>query len=107
MDKLRITEQALSELAAKWSEDLKKDLAAAGHVQTGKLISSVNFIFNSTGTQFEIDLTSLEYLKYLEDGAFIERFTNKKREELKKVVGESAKKDLLAKIKEIQNKTNK
>ena len=93
------TESELRRLTQKFQEDLKTELSAAGHIKTGRLSSSITVKFIKNDNMYELDIDSLSYLKYLENGDFLKRFLNKKKQEIIEVISKSAKEDIINQIK--------
>lgn len=53
---------------------LERTITDRDHVITGNLRDSVNFVFNKDEFKFELTLESLFYIKFLEDGMFLDYF---------------------------------
>lgn len=79
-------ENGLKDLADKFTKDLLNELERKGHHKSGKLEKSIKFSFKQTGSGYEIVLSSLEYIQYLDNGNLLKDFLRDKQEELYKKV---------------------
>jgi len=102
-----LTEQQLSSLASNWTSDLQSALQSAGHIETGRLSNSIRVSFKKTSNGFEIDMNSLGYIRYLDNGMFLKNFLQKKQKEMVSILNRYMKEDLQNQIKDINNKIKK
>lgn len=64
-----------TELAKNLTQLLKKFIKSEGYYSSGKLYNSINFkVTDSTSSGLQVELDSKEYINYLEDGKFLDRF---------------------------------
>lgn len=94
-------ESGLKKLSNKFEQDLINKLNSKGHNKTGKLEKSIHFSFNESGGDYTIELSCLEYIKYLDDGKFLDDFLKDKREELAKELPILIKKDIMDELEKL------
>lgn len=95
--KLTNTERKLNELSDKFKKDLIDALAP--HRKSGKLEQSIELKFKKTTNGYEMDLSALEYIKFIDEGRLLKNFIKEKTSELKKELLKPMKKDMLELIK--------
>lgn len=98
MGKYRNLEQGLKDLSEKFKKDLIDKLRQKGHVSTGNLENSITINFKDSDNKFTIQISCLDYIKYLEDGKFLTDFIEEKQIELMKVIPDFFFKDITEQI---------
>jgi len=64
-----------TELSATLTKLLKRYIKSEGYYSSGKLYNSINFIVtDSSTTGLHIELDSKEYINYIDDGKFLDKF---------------------------------
>lgn len=65
----------INELNSKLTKELIKYLHKTDHINTGRLVKSISFN-TSIGTDgdLELNLDTLDYIQYLDDGKFLDDF---------------------------------
>jgi len=59
------------------NELLKSYIKERGHYASGRLYNSINFQCTYIDSAFDIKLSSVEYINYLDDGQFLNKFYSK------------------------------
>lgn len=102
MEDYKKTEQKLSELAAKFTEDLKSILRKENHKESGDLERSIKFSFKKEGESYVLKLSANSYIKYLDDGELLPNFMKTIQKEISTAVAKTMKEDVINQIKNIQ-----
>ncbi len=92
-----LSENKLEELSKRFEEDLKS--LVAPHNKSGHLSNSIEVTFKKSNSGYEINISALEYIKYLEGGKLLDNFLKDKTKELKDEITKTIKKDILSLIK--------
>lgn len=64
----------INELNDRLTELLRQAIKEAGHYKSGHLYNSVNFRCTFSENYLDVQLDTPEYIYYLEDGDFMDRF---------------------------------
>lgn len=70
----------LSELNNKLTSSLRSFIKDEGFVDSGKLVNSIEFKCTFVNDVLNIKFTSLEYIKYIDDGKLISKFLEKEKQ---------------------------
>lgn len=89
---------AIEKFKSNCKKDLELKLVSKGHIDTGKLSKSIEINIVKTEKDFNIEITALKYLAYLDKGKFLKEFIKEQTIKLEKEISKAYAKDIVNQI---------
>ena len=86
----------------KFSRKMEKDLVSlvnSKHPGSGKLAKSIKVNFKKVSNGYSLNIEANDYIKFLDDGKFLEDFLKEERKNIVEVITKAVKQDIIKEIK--------